>query len=200
MKLYLSSYRIPDLRVFENFVGKEASKTKFALVLNSKDYKTSEERAQKRDELITYFSGLGFVVEELNLLDYVGGEGLLEKLKAYDVVWLNGGNTFCLRWALRECNGEKILREALEGGIVYGGDSAGAIVVGPTLKHFDNVDSPSVAKEVIYEGLGFIDFVILPHWNSPEYGEILQDTRAALEKEGYTTKELNDSQCLLIEQ
>lgn len=199
MKLYLSSYRIPDIDSFKKFVGKDD--IHIGLILNAKDYKTHDERAAKRGELISYFSGFGFTVEEINLLNYVDRrEELLNTFKSYDVVWLNGGNTFCLRWAIAECEGEDILRQALEEGVVYGGDSAGAIVAGPTLKYFNSADDPTLAREAIYEGLNLIDFVILPHWGSEEYGEILMATQKSLKQDGYITKEIDDSEYLCIEQ
>jgi dipeptidase E len=169
------------------------------LILNAKDYKPPVERAEKKKELMEYFLSLGFQVEEVNLLEYVDNKNLLDKFTEFDVVWFNGGNTYCLRSAISGSNCEEILKQALESGVVYGGDSAGAILAGPTLKHFDSADDPSQAKKVIYDGLGLVDFVVLPHWGSGEFGEILKATKVELEREGYKTVALTDDKFLLIE-
>lgn len=200
MKLYLSSYRIPDPQAFFDFVGKAPREIKLGLILNAHDDKPPEKRLEKRNELIDYFSKFGFAVEEIDLLDYNDKqEELRKKLKQFDVVWLNGGNTYFLRWAFAQSNSETVLRDALNEGIICAGDSAGAIVVGPTLKYFDTADDPSGLPRVTYEGLNFIDFVILPHWDSLKFHDILQKTKEGLETDGFKTIVLTDSAFLLLE-
>ena len=199
MKLYLSSYRIPDLKKFSDFVGKEPAEIKMGLILNSKDYKPAAERLAKAEELLKYFSGLGLQVEEIDLRDYVQDNSkLLEKFQEMDVIWLNGGNTFRLNWIISEAKCENILKQALKNGVVYGGDSAGAIIVGPTLKYYNSADDPSVAEKIIYKGLNFVDFAVLPHWGSVEYGAALEDIKRNLEKDNYKTITLTDDEFLLI--
>ncbi len=200
MKLYLSSYRIPDVKAFSNFVGKLPRDIKFCLILNAKDNKTPWERAEKAKELTGYFSQQGFSVEELDLRDYIGKqEDLKKKLGEFDVLWLNGGNTYFLRSAIAQSKSEDILKKVFEGGVVYGGDSAGAIIAGQTLKYFDAADDPSGLPSVIYEGLGFVDFSVLPHWDSVKFHDILEGIKKHLEVEGHKTIPLTDSAFLLIE-
>jgi len=200
MKLYLSSYRIPNLDAFINFVGKKPSDIKMGLILNSKDYKPVEERDLKAKELLKYFRNLGFEVEELDLRDYLNdNSSLLKKFSGYDLLWFNGGNTFRLAWTLSEVQGENLLRQALEKGVIYCGDSAGAIVAGPTLRYYEKTDDPSKTEKIIENGLGFINFCVLPHWNSEEYGEALKEIKAKLEDDGYKTLSLTDNEFILIE-
>lgn len=199
MKLYLSSYLIPDVDSLSNFVGKKPSDIKMGLVLNAKDDKPIEERRIKKQELLNYYLDLGFQVETIDLLDFVGNNDPTKKLKEFDVVWLNGGNTFCLRWAVEQSNCIKALNKALNAGVVYGGDSAGAIITGPTLKYFDMADNPSAVREIIYEGLNFVDFCVLPHWGSEKYGKILKGIEGNLQKDGYKTVRLKDDEFLLVE-
>lgn len=199
VKLYLSSYRIPDPEKFVKFVGRPADEIRFGLILNAKDAKPKAERAMKRDELLDYFRGLGFKVEEIDLRDYKNGSGDLGlKFLEFDVVWLNGGNTYSLRSALAESRAEKPLKEAMKKGVAYGGDSAGAIAAGPTLKHFDNADDPTVVSKPVYEGLGFIDYAILPHCDSEKFGELLKETRRKLFADGFKTIRLNDDEALFV--
>ncbi len=200
MKLYLSSYHIPNPQAFSEFVGKDLSSIKLGLIFNAKDHKTKEERVQKLAETIEYMSALGIKVEEVNLLDYIDKpEELLRKFKEFDILWFNGGNTYCLRWALAKSKSEEILREALESGVIYGGDSAGSIIVGPTLKYYDVADDPTRAPEAIYEGLNWVDVAVLPHWGSEEFGPVLGSIEDKLKADGYQTERLTDDEYLMFE-
>lgn len=199
MKLYLSSYRIPDVKAFIKFVGKEPEKIKLALILNAKDHKSKEERKEDKKELLTYFKSFGFQEEELNLLDYSDPKKLLEKFKEFDVLWFNGGNTYCLRWAVYESGAENVLKKVLKEGVIYGGDSAGAILAGPTLECYDKADDPQLAPKAIYAGLGLTNLAILPHWGSGEYDHVLGTVEKELQAKGFKTKRLTDSECLMVE-
>ncbi len=55
--------------------------------------------------------------------------------------------------------------------LVYGGFSAGAVVATPSLRGIELMDSPTQLAEgypqqVIWKGLGFVDFSIIPHFRS----------------------------------
>ena len=198
MKLYLSSYLIPDPKAFADFVGKDLSSIKVGLVSNAKDYKSPSDRLESVQKVLGYFSAL-CQVEEIDLLKYPRGENLLDKFKEFDVIWLVGGNTYSLRWAIEQSSGKDVLKQALESGVIYGGDSAGAIIAGPTLKHFEKADDPTQAPEALYDGLGFVDVVVLPHWDSEAFHEIFVVAKEKLNAENYKTIELPDSGYVLVE-
>lgn len=200
MKLYLSSYRIPEAETFVNFVGKQKSDISIGLVLNAQDYKPKEEREAKKNELFTYFKGFGFYLKEIDLRKYGKQDELRGDLNQCNVLWFNGGNTFCLRWAIeRSILTKAMLEKVLESGVVYAGDSAGAVIMGPTLKYFDSADDPQVVQEVMYDALGFVDFVVLPHWGSKEYGEVIKKIGERLRSDGYNTKSLTDDEFITVE-
>lgn len=198
MKLYLSSCLLPDVEVFSKFIGKTTASIKLGLILNSKDGKSPAERAHKEKELTEYFSKIGMQVQEIDLRDHLRGRGLLDAFRCFDVLWFVGGNSFCLRWAMKASDCESILKQVLEEGVVYAGDSAGAIVAGPTLKYFDSMDEPGLAPQAIYDGLNLVDFSVLPHWGSQKYAEANKKIERKLQKDGYKTKALNDGEWLLV--
>ncbi len=200
MKLYLSSYRIPDVETFLRFINKPKDKIKLGLILNAKDDKPDKERLEKSKELILYFKDIVSYVEEIDLRNFYKNNNELEStLKRFDVLWFNGGNTFMLRYSLKESGLDGMIKALLEEGIVVGGDSAGAIVLGPTLKYFDSADDPSVAPIQIYEGLNMIDTSIIPHWESEKYQSILTKIEESLSYDGYKTRTITDEQFLLAE-
>jgi len=199
MKLYLSSYGIPDPQTFSEFVGKSLTDIRFGLVFNAKDHKPEEERQQKLSEALDYFGGMGCKVEQINLLDYVGkASELLAKFKQLDVLWFAGGNTYVLRWAVAKSNAEEAIKEALNSGVIYGGESAGAILAGPTLKHYEAADEPGAAPEAIYGALGLVNVAIVPHWGSEKYAQVLASIERGLKADGHTTIRLTDSEYLLV--
>lgn len=77
-----------------------------------------------------------------------------------------------LRYEMRRSKFEKVIKELLDEGRVYGGYSAGALVAGISVAGVERVDDPSYANELVEEGLGLVPFVILPHVDDPEFADI----------------------------
>lgn len=200
MKLFLSSLAISKPQSIElaKLVGKKPQDIKLALIENAADTYADG----KRDWLYqnrTAIQSHGFDVEIIDIKKYKGKlSELKDKLTTKDVIWLSGGNTYYLRWLLKDTGVDKLLAELIEEGIVYGGGSAGAIVAGPTLKHFEAADDPSDAPEVFYDGLGFIDSVVVPHMDNVKFTAIIHGINDKLKADGYKTVPLGDAQALVI--
>lgn len=197
MKLYLGSYRVPTPQDLIELVGKPAKQIKVALIPNAKDYYAKRARDYKNNQLVEYFKNLGLHADIVDLADFEQAT-LKEKLQNYDVVWAVGGNTFCLRHQMKRSGFEDIIQELLEAGIVYGGDSAGAVVVGPTLKGTETADIPEFSEEIIWEGLGLTDKIIIPHADNIQF---VDDLKPMLEmyKDNPNTVVLNDNQAYVID-
>ncbi len=154
-----------------------------AVVANALDFSADLERKDRsvRRE-IDALSELGLVAEQLDLRDYFGaGSDLRERLSKYGVMWVMGGNSFILRRAMRQSGLDVILEgyRALRGGreFVYAGYSAGIVVVAPTLRGIELMDDPEVIPdrydaEIVWDGLGFVTYSLVPHYRSdhPESG------------------------------
>lgn len=173
MKLYLSSFRIPTPEILIDLVNKPADQIKVGLITNSKDHYKSETRDLKIRESINYLKTLKFVVDPIDLRKFNDEHTLKAALLRYDLLWGMGGNVFCLRYAMRASGFENIIQEVLEQGVVYGGESAGAAVVGKTLHGIEIIDIPTMVETVIWEGLSLVDGVIILHVNSPDIGNLI---------------------------
>jgi len=195
MKLYLSSEGIPDINVFQEFIGKKVEDIKFGLVFHAKDYKPAPEREAKLEEAITYFTNFGITVEVIDLFDTES----LDNLHTYDVIWFNGGNTFYLGWTIAESGTKKLLDYIFNENVVYAGDSAGAVMAGPVIDKYGIADDPDVAPYIVTEGLKYIDLGLLPHWGSEEYAAVLGGIEKSFNDDGYETIRLSDNGYLLIE-
>jgi dipeptidase E len=119
------------------------------------------------------FRALGLDVVEIDLRAYFGSEGSLRRdVAGLDLIWAVGGNAFLLRKAFAQSGLDQILRSRLlEDTLAYGGFSAGAVILAPSLRGVDMIDDPNLSvpgyhDAPLWEGLGLIDFVLVPHYKS----------------------------------
>lgn len=200
MKLFLSSEALQDnlANEFTKLVGKEPTDIKVALIENAADTYAEEKKAWVYENRATLVDA-GYDVELLDLRDYKGKpDELREKLLSKDAVWLNGGNTFYLRWILEETGGDKVIPELVKAGLVYGGGSAGILVAGATLKHIEAADDPDDAPQVIWDGMRIIEKVVMPHIGNARYGDIMKKVVASLEADGYEVIGVTDDQAAVF--
>lgn len=196
MKLYLSSYRIPTPKDLSNLLNKDLSEISVALIPNAKDYYAERIRDMKVNDLVVYMESLGLKVDIIDLRQFNNPTTLKEKLTHYDLVWAMGGNTYMLRYEMKRSGFDKIIEELLESGMVYGGDSAGALVACASIAGVELADDPEFAEEVLSEGLGLISAVVLPHVDNPEFAKILPVFRDVHQDKKVI--ELKDSQAVVI--
>jgi len=195
MKLYLSSYRIPTPSDLVQLLGKPLEQAVVALIPNAKDYYIDKARNFKIDDLISYMQELGLKVEVVDLRDYDSSRALKEKLASYDLIWAMGGNTYMLRYEMRRSGFEDAIKKLLEDGVVYAGDSAGALIAGVSIAGIESADEPEFAEEIIEDGLGLVPFAILPHVDNPEFASVLPIFRS-IHRE---VIELKDSQAVIFD-
>ena len=199
MKLFLSSQAITKEQAphLIDLVGKQAADIHLAIIENAADVEAGPKPWLLRNrEMI---ESHGFNVEYIDLKQYAEDTASLQrKLTGKDVLWFGGGNTYYLRWLIHSLCIENILKDFVESGKVYGGGSAGSIVAGPTLKHFETADDVKEAPEVLLDGLNLTEKVVLPHMDSVKYAPIMRDIEDKLQADGYQTISLTDAQALVV--
>lgn len=201
MKLFLSSLAISDPQSVElaKLVGKEPKSIKLALIENAADTYAEGSRAWV-DQNRAAIQSHDFGVEIIDIRQYKGRTPeLKKKLTPKDVIWFGGGNTYYLRWLLKDTGVDMLLTELIQKGVVYGGGSAGAIVAGPTLKHFETADGPKDAPEVILDGLHFTNVTVVPHMDNAKFAAIIHGINDKLKADGFKTVPLGDAQALVID-
>jgi dipeptidase E len=200
MKLFLSSQSISKEQApyLIKLVGKPAKNIQFAVIENAADVEEGPKDWLMRNRQM--IESHGFDVEYVDLKNYTQDLKMLHtKLADKDVIWFGGGNTYYLRWLLQDTGAEKIIKDLVQSGVVYGGGSAGAIVAGPTLHHFEAADDPNISPGVIYEGLGLTDKVVVPHVDNKKYAAIIRGIDDKLKADGYETVPLTDAQALVVD-
>ncbi len=205
MKLYLSSYQLGDkvpelLRMLKG-------RTKVAVINNAKDGLPAESRQVSVSDQFTMFRELGLEPKEVDLRDYfVDNSGLHEALRAFDLVWVTGGNAFLLQKAFQQSGLDAFLSDAIEQEeFIYGGFSAGVCVLAPTLRGIELVDDEQLQAEgynpeTIWEGLGILPYHVAPHYKSdhPESSNI-DKVVEYWQKQGITYKTLRDGEVIMID-
>jgi dipeptidase E len=170
VRLYLSSFKLgnrPDRLV--SLIGSGKS---VAVIMNALDH-APDHRAPWLAAQIDALTGLGLTATELDLRHYFDKPGEpTSALRRVDAVWINGGNAFLLRSAMRRSGFDEAIRTLLAADrIVYAGFSAAACCASPTLRGAELVDNPNVVgqtygTEVIWAGLALTDRNIIVHYKS----------------------------------
>lgn len=206
MKLYLSSYELgSDPKRLSKLIGENKS---IAIIPNALDaYSDLVRRRTKLQQETDGLSRIALLPEEFDLRNFFGKErNLNNALARYGAVWVLGGNTFTLRMAYKESGmDEWLLNNKSNKSFVYAGYSAGICVLSPSLKGLDVVDQPYIvpdgySPQVIWDGVGFLDFCIAPHYKSdhPE-SELIDVLIEYYEKNAVAYKTLRDGEVIITD-
>ena len=174
-----------------NVLPKPANQIKLAHIITAS-------KAQKDtsyvDKDVESMRGLGLSVANVDL------EGKKEKdlrdiLQPFDVIYVQGGNTFYLLKWVKESGFDAVIEELIGRGKIYIGVSAGSIIAGPDIeiagwKGFD----PNEIGLKDFSGLGCVPFCIFPHYKL-EHSSFLKEEIA---KYSYPVRILSDKQAFLV--
>ena len=116
----------------------------------------------------------------------------------YEVIYVMGGDPRYLLDLIATTKVKEILKKFLETGGIYIGESAGSMILGNNLKWVWKIKKGTKPRYDIepksYEGLGFTNYNIFPHWNA---------TKEDIKKKALEHKEiitpLNDGEFIEIE-
>lgn len=200
MKLYLSSYRIPTPDDLYKLVGKQPQDISVAFITNSKDSYPPEEARAKLTQTLDFMASIKLRCTTIDLRTIPDADVAYSGLQEFDIIWAWGGNTFVLLYEMKRSGFDKAIRKLLDEGKVYGGESAGAIVAGTSLRGIEFADNPEHAKEVIWDGMSLIDKAIIPHVDSPEpkYVERLPEFLKAYENNLDDLIQLADNEAYIV--
>lgn len=205
MRLYLSSYKLgSETRRLKSLIPNG----KIGYIPNALDfsYADPERRRKSIEEDINSLNSLGLEVELVNLRDYFNKhDELKKKLEELQAIFISGGNVFVLRQAMRLSGLDEILKDLRsDNDFLYAGYSAAGCVLAPNLKAYEIVDKPDIPyeelKEIIWEGLGLVDFTFMPHWDSdhPESDDIDKEIEFC-KKNNIRYKAIKDGEVLIFE-
>jgi dipeptidase E len=179
-KLYLSSMNPSNkdelLKLFD-----DKANLSVVIIPTGWDTYPTERKETEVANILAIFKDLGFETTILELKDSPT-DNVEEALEGKSLVWVMAGNTFYLNHFLHKSHFDKVIKKHMNAGLVYGGESAGAVVAGPTLKGVEQVDDMNESPEAVWEGLGLVDFGIIPHWGWEKYDAELKAAKQDMEK------------------
>lgn len=170
MKLFLSSYHLGNHP--QKFTELFSDNKRVAVISNALDFIDESYRKESTQRQLDALLEINLDPEEIDLRDYFDKNNLKERIEEFGALWVKGGNTFVLRRAFSQSGLDKIiLDKRSDKNFIYGGYSAGSCIATPTLRGLEIVDNPDEVPqgylpEIIWEGLGLINYSIAPHYKS----------------------------------
>lgn len=117
--------------------------------------------------------------------------------KDVDIIYFTGGNSFFLIDQLRKTGVDRLLKEQIEDGKLFIGESAGAIICAPTITYIERMDKiPEDYSQDNYLGLNLIDFYVLPHYLTAPFEKVT--TQILEEFSNIEMCPINNSQAIVI--
>lgn len=171
MKLLLTSGGLENqsmINALRNLVGKDFKDANCVFVPTAANMEEGDKWWLIAD--LAKCKELGF--KEVDIVDIaaVPQEVWQPRIEKADVIMVGGGNTSYLMGQIKKSGLADQLSELLETR-VYVGISAGSMVVAPKLKEkeMQRLYEEPVVDDDTNEGLGFVDFLVVPHMNSPHF-------------------------------
>lgn len=203
MLLYLSSYKLGNKTIYLKEWLKENS-NKILLIPNARDAKVQDDiEKEKINQNIKMIEDVGFEVTILDLKKYFNhSENLYEKLKEYNAICVIGGNVFVLRQAMKLSGFDKYLIDNFTNpNLLYIGYSAGSCVLSENLDGLQLVDepiNPYNENNVIYEGVGLLNYCIVPHYKSDhKESKLIDKVVEYMEENNRDYKPLSDGEVII---
>jgi len=185
---------VSDIREVFDKLPMLSAKKKVAFIPNAKDTYTDKSGLDKQRD---FFLEKGFRVTDVDLNKF-HNDALYKKLSRYNMIYVAGGNCFVLLQKMRASGFDKILPKLITKGIIYVGASAGACVISSSIEPLGLLDQPEYAQLDNFNGLGYIDFVFIPHVGHPKYDKGIKDIYKKYSKT-FKLQKFTDSEGLIIE-
>ena len=123
----------------------------------------------------TVFKKLGAELTEIEI-STANDSDITQVFDAADIIYFTGGNAFFLIDQLRKTGTDTLLKQQLEKGKLFIGESAGAIVCAPELSYIEKMDPiPEDYSQSDYAGLVLINFYVLPHYLTAPFKKVIAD-------------------------
>ncbi|MFI6522307.1 Type 1 glutamine amidotransferase-like domain-containing protein [Spirillospora sp. NPDC050679] len=206
--MYLSSWRTGDHpeQLLALLDGPAGART--AVIANAVDALPDAERRAAVEREVHALAALGLRPVEVDLRSFFDDDPsrVMAALRAFPLLWVRGGNAFVLRHALAKSGADRAIVELLrEDALVYAGYSAGACVLAPDLHGLEQCDDPREVRTAHgaparFDGLGVLDYIVVPHIDSPGHpeSEILGMVADRYRSQGTAHRTLRDGQAIVV--
>ena len=126
--------------------------------------------------------GMGLLVEVIDV-SIEDKDTIFSSLERNDFIYVSGGNTFFLLQELKRTGADKEIIKQVQSGKTYIGESAGSMILSPSIDYVRDMDDESAAPSLeSYEALNLIDFYPLPHHTNEPFIEITEAMKSKYSK------------------
>ncbi|MBS3681120.1 Type 1 glutamine amidotransferase-like domain-containing protein [Ornithinibacillus massiliensis] len=128
------------------------------------------------------------------------------KLKQYNIIYINGGNPFKLLYHMKKSGADSILKELVKQPTIFVGVSAGAVILGPNIEVV-NYFTPEMNVFELNDltALTITEKAIFPHYDSEDIfanpsGKSIEERLTEFERQkNMSVTRLREDQILLID-
>ena len=204
MELYLSSYRVGnETEELVKWISENGSN--ILVIPNAVDaFADGERKNAGIVDKCKDLEVLGFNPKLLDLRNYFGKkQELINAIGNCNAFYVIGGNVFVLRTAMKLSGFDEYLKEISTTECLYAGFSVGICVLSNDLHGIHLADDlmagPYMYKKIIWNGVGLIDYMPVPHYDSPNHPEshLMYDVVEYLQKNNFQYKTLKDVEVLV---
>lgn len=162
-KLFLTSVFAKTAKEFKKFYGETNGKSAVLIPTAAKAEGGSSIYIRKQRRVLEKL-GLNICLLDISVAE---SNEITAKLLNSDIIYIGGGNTFYLLQELKRSGADKLIKEQVLLGKAYIGESAGAVIVAPSITYIEDMDKRDAAPNLRdCSALGLVDFYPLPHMNS----------------------------------
>lgn len=193
-KVFLASYFAGVTAQFQDFIKSKTITDREIVFIptagNVEDY------TDYIDEGRAALVAMGYQVDELDVASE-SQAAAIAKIKAAQIIYISGGNTFYLLQELKRKQLLPVINEKINAGIPYIGESAGAIIMAPNIEYNSLMDDTSVAPDLTdYSALAQTDFYTLPHFEEEPFVEADEKVIATYQNQ-INLVPINNSQAII---
>lgn len=172
MEILLMSY----LAGTKNITKKYLSKMDLNKILFIPTAGNVEPYTEYIDEGIEMLRSLGYELEIIDISKF-DEDYLKDRVSMTKCICISGGNTFYLLQELKKKNLVDLLFKRIKEGLLYIGESAGAIIMSKSIEYNQIMDDKNIAIDLDdYMGVNVFDHYVLPHLGEYPFEETAQKT------------------------
>lgn len=192
--LFLCSYFAGVQPLFEKFTEQHELEKKVLFIPTAGNV---EEYINYIDEGRAVFADLQFEIDLLDIAEMTEAV-VREKITQIPYLYISGGNTFYLLQELKRKNLLPLIREQINQGMVYIGESVGAIIASSDISYSQIMDDKHLAPDLTDDAaLGLVDCSVLPHWGEFPFEETAKQTADVYDGQ-FKLLKLTNQQAVLV--
>lgn len=194
--LFISSYLAGVQEPLRKFLAEKVKREEHLLFISTAG--NVETYTGYIDEGKASLIALGYRLEYLDIA-IENEEDCLKKIENAQGIVVSGGNTFYLLQELKKKQLLSAMRTKIARGCPYVGESAGGIILAPSIAYVQLMDDPEQAPALTsYDGFKLIDFYPLPHHNEEPFKDVVDVIYRTYQQE-LLLLPINNQQAIVVE-